>query len=592
MNDKNIEIPYEKDRDWRYRVFEILPGTLSWSMLALPVVLSIINVTVAAIFVLVYLLINFTRATAGAIRAVQGYRTMRQHQRLDWWAMLGELESGEVETDIKRPKWHYGFIKRFHERGRAAALESADVDVVWEESQQAQLTAREAGAPELADGKAEPLDKDEQSGHNPHIIPSDIIHAIIIATYKESREVLEPTIQSVLEGDYDMKKVIFVLAYEERGGPDVAERAAGLVRDYGDKFMHAMAVEHPADIPGEIIGKGGNVTYAGRELQKYLEREGIDPLRVLVTTLDADNRPDKKYLPALSYVYSVCPDPVHASYQPVSMYTNNIWDAPAPMRVVATGNSFFNIVLSLRQHALRNFSSHAQPMAALIETDFWSVRTIVEDGHQFWRSYFTFDGNYRVYPLYVPIYQDAVLTEKYIKTLKAQFVQLQRWTWGASDIAYVVYQGMLKPGRSGKLPKFDYMTKLWRLLEGHVTWAVGPLLVLLGGFIPALFHADSITANQLPIIVSRVQTIALIFIIITIYFAFLTLPPKPARYRRHRTLWMILQWVYLPLTTIIYNSFAALYSQTRLMFGLYVAKFHVTEKAVVTADKQTIAEQK
>jgi hypothetical protein len=55
---------------------------------------------------------------------------------------------------------------------------------------------------------------------------------------------------------------------------------------------------------------------------------------------------------------------------------------------------------------------------------------------------------------------------------------------------------------------------------------------------------------------------------------------------------MVLQWAYLPVTTIVYNSFAAFYSQTRLMLGKYMDKFDVTEKAVVTADKQTIAEQK
>jgi len=185
------------------------------------------------------------------------------------------------------------------------------------------------------------------------------------------------------------------------------------------------------------------------------------------------------------------------------------------MRVLATGNSFFNLVISLRQHALRNFSSHAQPMAALIQTDFWSVRTIVEDGHQFWRSYFTFDGNYRVYPLHVPICQDAVLTEGYIKTLKAQFIQLRRWTYGASDIAYVVNQGFFKKNKS---TQHDLLPKLWRLLEGHVTWAVGPLLVLAGGFIPAFFHPNSYTANQLPIIVSRIQTVALAAAFVTLFW--------------------------------------------------------------------------
>src|SRR5882757_9570818 len=394
----DIEIPLEKNRHGWYRFFEILPGAVSWTMLALPFILSFIDVTLAAFFVLVYLLINFTRGVAGAIRAIQGYRTMRHHQKLPWRQMLVELESGTVEPHAKRPKWHRDALQR---------------------------------------AQARP----------PLVAPSDIIHAVIIATVKETRETLAATIESVLAADYDMKQVICILAYEARGGEQTEIQALDLIKEYEAPFLDAFAVKHPSDIPNEQIGKGGNVTYAGRVLQKYLVGHDIDPVRVVVTTLDADNRPDKQYLSALSYAYAAAPDPIHASFQPVSLYTNNIWDAPAPMRVLATGNSFFNLIVSLRQHALRNFSSHAQPMAALIQTDYWSVRTIVEDGHQFWRSYFTFEGNYRVYPLHVPICQDAVLTEGYIKTLKAQFIQLRRWTYGASDIAYVVNQGFFKKNK-------------------------------------------------------------------------------------------------------------------------------------------------
>lgn len=526
----DIEIPQPAERGKRYRFFEILPGACSWFMLCLPFILSVINVTLAAIFVFVYLLINFTRVFAGAIRALQGYHTMRVHQKLPWRQMLRELEAGEVsDAHVKRPKWHYDVLLRT---------------------------------------QVKPL----------LMPPSQVIHAVIIATYKEAREILVPTIESVLAADYDMKRVLFILAYEERGGVETEQLANELVSEYKSSFMDAMAVKHPSNLPGEVIGKGGNVTYAGRKLQQYLESHEIDPLQVVVTTLDADNRPDKQYFSALSYAYTAAPDPVHTSYQPVSLYTNNIWDAPAPMRVLAVGNSFFNLVVSLRGHALRNFSSHAQPMAALIQTDFWSVRTIVEDGHQFWRSYFTFEGNYRVLPLHVPISQDAVLSDSYRKTLKAQFVQLRRWTYGASDVAYVVNQGFFKPNR---VPRLDLIAKLWRLLEGHITWAAGPILIFIAGFIPALFHPKSFTANELPIIVSHIQTVALIAAVVTVFLSLVTLPPKPARYRRHRTLWMVVQWVYLPVTAIVYNSFAALYSQTRLMFGWYLSKFDVTEKAVV-----------
>ena len=526
----DIEIPYEKDRRGWYRFFEILPGLTSWSMLALPFVLSIIDVRLAAFFILIYLLIGFARAVPGTLRALQGYYSMQRHQKLPWSKMIEELARGRVDVHAKRPQWHVAVCDRL--------------------------------------------------GMAPLFMPPDqVVHAVIVATYKESREVLEPTIQSILAADYTMQQVIFVLAYEERAGEQYVAQAQQLTAKYSSEFMAALAVGHPSDTPGEVVGKGGNITNAARTLQQYLSEHDIDPRRVMVTTLDADNRPDKNYFNVLTYTYLVAPDPLHASYQPVSLYTNNIWDAPAPSRVIATGNSVFNLVISLRQHALRNFSAHAQPMAALIETNYWSVRTIVEDGHQFWRSYFTFDGQYRVLPLHVPIYQDAVLSDTWLKTARAQFTQLRRWTYGASDVAYVVQKGLLT---KNKISKIDVLAKVWRLFEGHVTWAVGPLLILFGGFIPALFSDKDYSAVELPIIVSRVQTVALISLLAMIFLALKTLPPKPARYKRHRTTLMILQWVYLPLTTIVYNSLAALNSQTRLMFRLYLSKFDVTEKAVVS----------
>lgn len=536
----DLEIPLESERTFHYRFFEALPGILSWSLLCVPFILSAINATLAAVFVLVYLLINFTRGAAVAIRVMQGYQIMRQHQRMNWQVMLDDLEAGKIVAaeHAKRPKWHRAAVERLRQQP---------------------LTLR----------------------------PSELIHVIIVATVKEAREVLEPTFESIINSDYDMQQVILVLAYEARGGEQTERQANDLIREYGSKFMHAMAVKHPSDMPGEIIGKGGNINCAGRALLSYVEKERIDLERVLVTTLDADNHPDKKYLAALSYVYLLAPNRTHASYQPVAIYNNNIWDAPAPMRVLATSNSAFNLMLSLRPHALRNFSSHAQPLAGLIRTNFWSARTIVEDGHQFWRSYFAFDGNYRVYPLYVPIYQDAVLTDSYVKTLKAQFIQLRRWTWGASDVAYAVNEGFFK---KNTVSRRDLLPKLWRLLEGHITWATGTLLILGAGFVPALFHPQNFTANELPLIVSHLQRVAILFLLAIPFIGIKTLPPKPPRYKRqyHRSVFMVLQWGYLLVTGVVYNAFVALYSQTRLMFGWYLT-FVVTEKAVVTEDKKVVS---
>jgi len=533
---RNIEIPYVEERGKRYRLFEMLPGLITWSILALPFILSQINPRLCVFFIIGYLLLWFVKALGLNIRAVQGYRLLQQHQKLPWPQMLAEMKSGKVaQPDRHIPSWHYENILRLSEQPTP-------------------------------------------------IEPDDIVHAIVIAAYNESLEVLEPTVLSVLDSAYDMKRVILVFAYEGRDGAQSESAVLELVRKYSRKFKHVIATKHPLN-DKEIRGKGGNITYAARELVDYVKQSNIDPLNVIVTTLDADNRPHKYYLAALSYLYAATPNPLYVSYQPIPIYSNNIWDAPAPMRVIATGNSFWNIVLSTRHHMIRNFSAHAQSLQTLIDTEFWSTRTIVEDGHQFWRTYFRYEGRHEVYPLYVPIFQDAVLSSTYIKTLKAQFIQIRRWAWGASDVAYVAEKGFFT---QNDIPKTDLLLKFARLLEGHITWAVAPLILAFSAFIPALFNPQDFASQQLPILASQIQRIALLGIVVTLFLSVKMLPPKPARYKHRRTVLMMVQWVMLPVTTIVYNSFAALNSQTRLMFGWYLGKFDVTDKAVVTVDKQKI----
>lgn len=533
---RSIEIPQPEDRDWRYRAFEILPGALTYIILALPIVLGILSPTIAAYFIVAYLLIWFARLIGIDLRMLQGWRTVNEHKRLPWKSLNQDLETLIVKTK-RPPKWHARNLKRVETNLGASRIK-----------------------------------------------PSEVYHAVLIAFYNETREVVEPTVQSVMATDYDPKKIILILAYEERGGPEIERMAKELAAEYGHHFHHAEAVKHPDGIAGEVRGKGGNVTYAGRRLQQYLEEEKIDPLHVLVTTLDSDNRPDKQFFGALTYTYCSTEEPKHASYQPVTMYLNNIWDAPAPMRVVASGNSFWNVMLSLRPHMLRNFSAHSQPMAALIDTDFWSVRTIVEDGHQYWRTWFRYDGKHDVYPIFVPIYQDAVFTDSYKRTLKMQFIQVRRWAWGASDIAYVLNQGFIRPNN---IPKHKVISKFFRLLEGHLSWSTAPILIALAARIQIYLNPQNFTSNLLPLVVSRLAQVAMLGILVSLYLGIRSLPPKPERYKRHRNFWMILQWAYFPVTGVVYGSLAALAAQTRLMFGRYLG-FNVTEKA--TRERADVAE--
>jgi cellulose synthase/poly-beta-1,6-N-acetylglucosamine synthase-like glycosyltransferase len=536
----DLEIPL-KNRSRAYRFFEMVPGIVSWGSIILLIVLSLVNPLLAGIYILLVIVTLLIKAGGIAYHTLAGSRRLDKAQKVDWHARL---------MDLADPKSSY---ERIH----------ANPTRELGEKQHAENLRLMAAAPES------------------YPKPSDVYHAVIIATYNESYEVLQPTIESVVSGTFDSKQLILVIAYEERGGRAIEGTVKQLRDEYAHRFKSLEIVKHPKNLPDEVVGKGANITYAGQWLAKWLTKQKIDLGDVIVTTLDSDNRPHATYFDYVAYEFIVHDDRKHLAFQPVSLFLNNIWDVPAPMRVVATGNSFWNIISSMRPHTLRNFASHSQPMEALVEMDFWSKRTIVEDGHQYWRSWFYFGGKYEVVPIYVPIYQDAVLSDTYVKTLKAQFVQLRRWAYGASDVPYVATRVFTK---KRNVPFWEGFTRLVRLLDGHVTLASVSIIVTFGGWVPLFINSEasrSVAANQLPEVLSVLQRIAMIGIIISVFLAFKMLPPRPDRYKRHRNIGMILQWVLMPVTAIGYSSFAAFYSQTRLMFGRYLDKFDVTDKATV-----------
>jgi len=538
----DLELPLGK-RTKMYRFFEMVPAIISYGAFVLLIVLSIVSPLLAAIYLMAVIIVLLVRATGIVYHTITGHRRLVKTQEVDWAHRLSELED---------PVASYAKHQHAHSRGYGISSHVENLRLM------------------SADPTAFPK-------------PSEMYNVVIVAAYNESYEVIEPTIQSLVKTTYDRSKLVIVLAYEERGGEDIEKAAIRLQKKFAGKFMAFEIVKHPRDLPNEVVGKGGNITHAGKYTQKWFADKGIEFKNVMMTTLDSDNRPHIGYFDYATYEYIVNEDRKHLAFQPIALFLNNIWDVPAPMRVLATGNTFWNIISSMRPHLLRNFASHSQPMEALVEMGFWSTRTVVEDGHQFWRSYFYFNGNYSVHPLYIPIYQDAVLDNTYSKTFKAQFIQLRRWMYGASDVPYAASHIFTK---NRTVPFWPGFVWFMRGLDGYVTAASVSIIVAVGGWVPLLINSGAyrdVVAHQLPDTISLFQRIALIGIIVMVFLSFKLLPPRPERYKRTRTIGMLLQWLIMPLTAIGFLSFAALNAQARLAFGRYLVKFDVTNKATVAS---------
>ncbi len=549
------------DARWFYRALEIFPGFLTWAIILAPFYLSFKAPVALAYFIIAFDIYWFLKSVRMSTNLLIAYRRYKYNKTVNWAQRADDLNSlsatlkrkQEEFLGLSKPAWWtrfspdaYAQKRREHHRGLKHYI--ADLQTIAQHE-------------------------------NLLLKPKDLYHLIIMPCYKVIPEVVQPSIQAVLDSNCDAKKVVFVLAYEERGGEESERNAEQMAITYKTSFKSFTLVKHPDGIEGEIRGKGANITYAGRQSLGIIKELGIDVNNVIVTTLDEDNVVDPNYFSYLAATYAAEPNRRRRSFQPIAMYLNNIWDVPAPMRVIASGNSFWNMIEMTRPHRLRNFAAHAQGLQTLIDTDFWSVTTVVEDGHQYWRTYFTYDGDHRVIPMYVPIYQDAIEGRTYRQAFRAQFIQLRRWAWGVSDFAYAVREAI----KNKRAPLGDKFLQIMRLLEGHVSWATAPLVLAYYAWLPLLLNPafkDQVLAHQLPVVASRVLTFASIGIVATIWVSLLLLPPRPAHHKRTRRIWMLLQWVLLPITTVAFGALAALNAQTRLMFGRYLGEFDVTEKGV------------
>lgn len=503
------------------RLLEKLPGFLTWSVLLTPVLLTPFLPGVVAVLLMLYSLFWLFQSVTYSYQLLKSYRIFKRQEQLARSNYAGEI--GQVRQIIHQYKLG------------EKPLENCT------------------------------LEKDA------------VQHIVLVPTYKESYDILADTFSMLCTSRTDLQRLHIVLACEERDLANAQAISSRLEKEFGHRFGSFLTTFHPKDTPGEMIGKGANITYAMQVFCKQKQKEGqllheADQEKWIVTTIDADHRVHVDYFHLLELYYVYTPDRQHYSFQPLPFLYNNIWQVPIFNRIVAISSMFWHLIESGRPDRLRNFSSHAQPLGALMAMNFWSVSTIVEDGHQFWRSYIHFRGRYKVIPLFIPIYQDAVQHNTYTSTIVAQYKQLRRWAYGAEDIAY----SLVEFKRHWKeLPKLRSTMLFLNLLEGHIMWATAPVVLSMTSVtfhvLNPVFTTTSMYYN-LSLILSSFFSISLVGIIVSVWMSFLLLPAVPKEeapwYKRiYLGLSLVFQWVLLPVSTLIFSALPALEAQTRLLAG-------------------------
>lgn len=408
----------------------------------------------------------------------------------------------------------------------------------------------------------------------------DVYHVVILPTYKEGIEIIQETFESLLNCDYPKEKMIVVLAIEQRSGEPAREIAEKIEAEYGSKFFKFFISEHPSNIPGEIAGKGSNTAYAGKMVKEKIDQLKIPHENILVSTFDIDTKAYAHYFSCLTWYYLTVDDPLHASYQPVPVYNNNIWTAPAFTRVVSTSNTFWQMIQQERAEKLTTYSSHSMPAKVFFEVGYPN-NLVADDSHIFWKAYLYYDGNYRAVPIYYLVSMDAVMAKNFWKTALNQYKQQKRWAWGCSEIPYLFF-GFLN---NKKIRLGEKISQMYTILDGYWSWATAALLLFMLGWLPILLGGEkfnfSVLSFNLPILTGRIMTISMAGMVVSAILSTMLLPPIPKdmnfwkRFYKRAT--VFLQWILLPVTLILFGSLPAIDAQIRLMLGKYMG-FWVTEK--------------
>ncbi len=537
-----------RQRSARERVFEIIPAALVWLSLGLAVYFSFTHPAWAAVYIIVFDVYWVLKAINTTLHLLSSYNHYQHDLTMDWFAGVKMLRHKEdlirVLTERKaqaRRAWR-GLISREIERVNAAQIKR-DYDQIY--------------------------------------------HVVLFPFVDESFELLRTSVEAIRQSNYRLDRVIILLAAEERAAAQAQATAQKLHDAYQDVFRGFLVSTHPDNLPGEIRGKSANASFATEHvLLPWLAQNNIPLENVIMSNLDSDTVVHRQYLARVTYEWLLAADPHRRSYQPITLYNNNMWDSPALVRVVAVANSFWQFMESSRPDRLRTFSSHSMSLKTLREVGFWKKEIVNEDGFIFWQCYLHFNGQYSTVPLFIPVSMDTCVAEDYKQTLINQYKQKRRWAYN------VEYWPHLVPKLLGnkKIPLPDRLYKFWQYVEGNYNWATASIVIATMGFLPS-FLGDNFTGTvlgyNLPYATRLMMNIALVFLIASVYVNMILLPPRPAKYKWTRTAAMYAQWVLVPFISIIWGSIPSLEAQTRLALGKYM-EFWVTPKPRSVIEKSEI----
>ena len=511
-----------------YRKLEMLPAFLSWTTLIGLIILSYFFPVKVAFFVIAFDVYWLLLVIFLAIHLIVAYRKMQKNVKVNWEEKCRSLESEFGKFEEK---------KRDYDEEKNIPLK---YKYKW----------------------------------------TDLYNIIVLPTYNEGMEIIRPTIDEIVKDSFPKDKMIIVYAVEERGGEEALKRAKQAKQEYGHLFMDFIISVHPDGIEGELKGKGANQAWAAQIMRdELIDKIGLDYKKILVSVFDIDTIIQAGYFHNLVFLFLTVENAYRASYQPVPVYHNNIWQAPFFARMAASSNTFWQMMQQIRQEKLATYSSHSMTWQALVDIGFWSTKMVSEDSRIFWHCFCHYKGDYRVEPMNFPVSMDVCVGESKIDTARNLYRQQRRWGWGVENVPYLIFN-TIKDWKN--IPKGKFLGRIFVQIYGFHSWGTNALIIAVVGWMPMILGGDrfnsTVLSGNLPLVTRSLMTLAMGGLVLSAILSTMILPKKPKEVKFRKYFSMVGQWILLPFSIIIFGAVPGLDAQTRLMFGKYMG-FWVTPKS-------------
>jgi hypothetical protein len=524
------------------RFFELVPALLSAGVIVGMLVVLAVQPVIAALITIAFVLSWLFRMVYSNILLTWSFLRLRAERGTDWMERLqalGELSdrAGERNAEPAAPARGRRLSERIYHRDAQRLLAAG-------------------------------------------IVPppvQDVYHVVIIPIASEKRSVFEPGVASIAAGRFPASKILLILAVEQRASEQVKRDAKEVGERYRESFLGLIVELHPDGVPGEARVKGANATHAARAAAAFLSARAITFENVVISCFDADTVASPQYFACLTYHFLICSDRTRASFQPVPVYLNNLWEAPAFARVLDMGSSFFQLMEAGNPEKLVTFSSHSMSFAALVDIGYWPVDMVSDDSAIYWKAFLHFKGRYRVVPLPVTVSMDITQGETWWKTIISVYKQKRRWAWGVESFPIVMTAFILTKG----IPLLTRLKQGYRLLQTHLSWATWPFLLGVMSWLPAVFislgNTHSVVRYSEPRILSTLYNVALFGFLLYAVLSQLFVPRELGKGRLGKRIAHSLQWLLVPIVSLLFGAIPALDAQTRLFLGKRL-EFWVTGK--------------